>query len=120
MKCTMASICAVTNMTIREALDYPPTRRVADTCFIEALEVAKARGYNLGEDYLNQALGYLEKVGSHKDSMCFDIERRTPTEIDFLGAKIVTYAQELDISVPFFTVMTSMVKAIEHSYLDER
>ena len=45
-------------------------------------------GYDLGEDYLKQALNYLEKVGVHKDSMCYDIENKTPTEIDFLGAKV--------------------------------
>ncbi|UCH20271.1 MAG: 2-dehydropantoate 2-reductase [Deltaproteobacteria bacterium] len=89
MKCTMASICAVTNKTIKAALEYPPTREIADTCFKEALAVAKAMGYDLGEDYLQQALSYLEKVGVHKDSMCYDIENESPTEIDFLGAKIV-------------------------------
>ena len=30
MKCTMASICAVTDRTIKEALDFPPTREIAD------------------------------------------------------------------------------------------
>ena len=57
MKCTMASICAVTDKTIKEALTFPPTREIADACFQEALTVAKAKGYDLGEDYLVQALG---------------------------------------------------------------
>jgi 2-dehydropantoate 2-reductase len=93
MKCTLASIGAVTNRTIKESLEFPPTREIADACFTEALAVAKSMGYDLGEDYLKQALGYLEKVGAHKDSMCYDIENKTPTEIDFLGAKIVDYAR---------------------------
>ena len=63
MKCTMASICAVTGKTIKGALDFPPTRVIADACFREILAVARAKGCDLGEDYLNQALGYLEKVG---------------------------------------------------------
>jgi 2-dehydropantoate 2-reductase len=62
MKCTMASICAVTDKTIKGALDFPPTREIADACFREVLAVAKAKGYDLGEDYLKQALAYLEKV----------------------------------------------------------
>jgi len=117
MKCTMAAICAVTNLTIREALDYPPARQVADACFAEALAVAQAQGYDLGENYLGQALGYLEKVGAHKDSICYDIEKKTPTEIDFLGAKVVDYARQKGVPVPFYTTMTAMVKAIEHGYL---
>lgn len=117
MKCTMASICAVTDKSIKEALEDPPTREIADTCFSEALAVAKAMGYEFGQDYLEQALGYLKKVGVHKDSMCVDIANQTPTEIDFLGAKIVEYARAKGISTPVYVTMTNLVKAIENSYL---
>ena len=119
MKCTMASICAVTDKTIKEALEYPPTREIADACFKEALAVAGAMGYDLGENYLKQALGYLQKVGIHKDSMCNDIKNKTPTEIDFLGAKVVDYARSKGISTPFYVTMTNLVKAIESNYLEK-
>jgi 2-dehydropantoate 2-reductase len=115
----MASICAVTGKTIKEALEYLPTREIADACFQEALAVAGAMGYDLGENYLKQALGYLEKVGIHKDSMCNDIENKTPTEIDFLGAKVVDYARAKGISTPFYITMTNLVKAIESNYLEK-
>jgi 2-dehydropantoate 2-reductase len=118
MKCTMASICAVTDKTIKGALDFPPTRQIADACFKEVLAVAKAKGYDLGEDYLKQALGYLEKVGVHKDSMCFDIANRTRTEIDFLGGKVVAYGREVGVPTPFYLAMTNLVKALEDNYLN--
>jgi len=117
MKCTMASICAVTDRTIQSALDYPPTREIADTCFREILTVAAAMGYDLGDDYLTQAMSYLAKVGAHKDSMCYDIAAKRPTEIDFLGGKVVEYAREKGVLVPFYTVMTNLVRAIEDGYL---
>lgn len=117
MKCTMASICAVTDKTIKEALDFPPTREIAEGCFKEVLAVARAKGYDLGEDYLKQAVAYLEKVGVHKDSMCVDIAHKTPTEIDFLGGKVVEYARELGIPTPYYITMTNLVKAMEDQYL---
>jgi 2-dehydropantoate 2-reductase len=117
MKCTMASICAVTDRTIRDCLDYPPTREIADRCFDEILAVARAKGYDLGPDYMTQAMGYLEKVGAHKDSMCVDLANKTPTEIDFLGGKVVEYARETGVEVPFYRVMTNLVRALENSYL---
>ncbi len=120
MKCTMASICAVTGMTIKEALDFTPTREIADACFKEALNVARAMGYDLGEDYMVQAMEYLNKVGMHKDSICNDIANRTPTEIDFLGGKIVEYALQNGIPTPFYVAMTNLVKAMEAGYLSER
>lgn len=118
MKCTMASICAVTDRTIKEALQYPPTREIADACFREGLAVAKAMGYDLGENYLAGALEYLQKVGLHKDSMCNDIANKTPTEIDFLGGKVVAYARANGIETPFYVAMTNLVKSIESRYLD--
>lgn len=117
MKCTMASICAVTDKTIREALDFAPTREIAEGCFGEVLAVAKAMGYDLGSDYLKTALAYLEKVGGHKDSMCVDIENKTPTEIDFLGGKVVEYGKSLGIPTPYYSTLTNLVKAMERNYL---
>ena len=118
LKCTMASICAVTDKTIKDGLAHEPTREIADACFHEALAVAQAMGYDLGEDYLEQAKGYLEKVGVHRDSMCFDIANKTPTEIDFLGGKIVEYARQKGIATPFYVAMTNLVKALESNYLE--
>jgi 2-dehydropantoate 2-reductase len=118
MKCTMASICAVTDKTIKDALDFPSTREVADACFQEAIAVAKAMGYDFGPDYLTQAMAYLAKVGVHRDSMCFDIDNKAPTEIDFLGAKIVEYGRQKGVATPFYIAMTNMVKGIESNYLE--
>lgn len=116
MKCTMASICAVTDRTIREALSFAPTREIADACFAEVLAVAKARGYDLGADYLTQAMAYLEKVGVHKDSMCVDIANKTRTEIDFLGGKVVEYGKETGVPTPCYATMANLVRAMEDSY----
>jgi 2-dehydropantoate 2-reductase len=115
----MASICAVTDKTIKEALEFAPTREIADACFKEALAVADAMGYDLGDNYLEQALGYLQTVGIHKDSMCNDILNQTPTEIDFLGAKVVEYARLKGISTPFYVTMTNLVKSMESNYLEK-
>jgi len=117
LKCSMASICAIADKTIKEALEFGPTREIADACFREALAVAQAMGYDPGEGFMEQAMGYLERVGVHRDSMCFDIANKAPTEIDFLGGKIVQYARLKDIPTPFFVATTNMVKALESNYL---
>ncbi|WP_025322135.1 ketopantoate reductase family protein [Deferrisoma camini] len=113
MKCTMASICALADLTLREALTLPASRRVADACFREVLAVARALGYDLGEEYLSQAVAYLEKAGVHKDSMCHDLEAGRPTEIEYLGGRVVAYAERLGIPVPHYATLTDMVRALE-------
>ena len=117
IKCTMASICAATDRTIKDAIEFPPTREIADGCFKEILAVAKAKGYDLGEAYLKDAMNYLEKVGSHKDSMCYDILNKTVTEIDFLGGKVVEYGRDMGVPTPFFITMTNLIKTLEDNYL---
>jgi 2-dehydropantoate 2-reductase len=119
MKCTMASICAVTDKTIKGVLDFPPTREIAEACFREVLAVAKGKGYDLGEDYLKEALAYLEKVGGHKDSMCQDLANETRTEIDFLGGKVVEYGEETGVPTPVYRIMANLVRALEDNYLNK-
>ena len=46
-----------------------------------------------------------------------DFVNKTPTEIDFLGGKVVEYGHALGIPTPFFENMTNLVKIIENSYL---
>ncbi len=89
----------------------------ADACFKEALAVARGLGYDIGEGYVEQAVTYLMKAGVHRDSMCFDIEKKAPTEIDFLGGKVVEYARQNSVATPCFIAMTNLVKAIEDNYL---
>ena len=49
--------------------------------------------------------------------MCQDVANKMPTEIDFLGGKVVEYAREKGISAPFYIAMTNLVKTIEDGYL---
>jgi 2-dehydropantoate 2-reductase len=117
MKCTMSAVCAVTDLTFREALEFQPTREIADACIAEALNVARSLGYEFENGYARQAIDYLLKAGSHKDSMCQDIANKLPTEIDFLGAKVVDYGRANGVPTPHFATMTNLVKAIEARYL---
>jgi 2-dehydropantoate 2-reductase len=118
-KCSLSSICAVTDRSIGEILEYPPVREIADACFNEAMAVSKAMGYDLGENYIEASMGYLEKAKAHKDSMCYDLANKTPTEIDFLGGKIVEYGRTKGVPTPYFVTMTNLVKALEDSYLSK-
>ncbi|GAB4265265.1 ketopantoate reductase family protein [Deferrisoma sp.] len=120
MKCTMAPICALADMTLREALTSPPSRRVADACFREVLAVARVLGYDLGEEYLAQVVAYLERAGVHKDSMCHDLAAGKPTEIEYLGARVVAYGERHGIPTPTYRVLTDLVRALEQSRRGEK
>ena len=117
LKCSLSAICAVTDRGIKEVFDFPPTREILDACFRESVAVAKASGCDLGDDAIEKAMAYMAAMGSHKDSMCQDIANKRPTEIDFLGGKVVEYGRAFGVPTPFFVALTNLVKSIEDSYL---
>ena len=113
-----------TYLTTRIKLNIPLLSAAMDTVTEARTAICMAREGGIGIVHKNmtpaeQALGYLEKVGVHKDSMCVDIANQTPTEIDFLGAKVVEYGRAKGISTPVYVTMTNLVKAIESNYLEK-
>ncbi|MBN2041226.1 MAG: 2-dehydropantoate 2-reductase [Spirochaetes bacterium] len=114
-KCSNAPVCAITGMTIKDILNNPNTREIATGCYREALAVSNAMGYVFDENYTNDIIEHMAEIGTHRDSMHYDIENKLPTEIDFLGGKIVEYAHARGIPVPFFEIMTNLIRGMESS-----
>lgn len=112
MKCTMASISAGTDRTLGKMLSFPPLE-ISDNCFKEILVVAKSKGYELGDEYVRTAADYLERAGAHKDSICPDIAGKAPTEVDFLGEKVVECVRELENDISYYPARTNLAKTIE-------
>jgi 2-dehydropantoate 2-reductase len=88
------ALCAVTGITMGEAMGMPHTRALARTLVEEALAVGQALGHDFGPDAIGQAMRYLDRGGDHKPSMAVDLERKAPTEIDFINGKIVALAND--------------------------
>ena len=86
---TLCSICAVTGQTMKEAMENPHTLDLVVKVLKEGLAVAKADGYDFGDKALTRFVSYLKKGGAHKPSMLIDVERRRPTEVDFMSGAIV-------------------------------
>ncbi|MGQ9506462.1 MAG: ketopantoate reductase family protein [Candidatus Bathycorpusculaceae bacterium] len=117
LNATLCSICALTGQTMKEAMEFEHSRRLAVNVLEEGLAVAKADGYDFGKDSLKRFTGYLEKGGAHKPSMLVDVENRTRTEADFLSGAIVKYGEKYGIETPVNNVLTMLLKSLENRYL---
>ena len=113
---SMSALCAITKMSMNEALGFPETRKLVEESIREGIQVAKADGYEYGPDFLEECLSILHEAGHHKPSMCADIEHQGPTEIDYLNKKIVEYGDKYGIPVPYNLALTHLVKALELQY----
>lgn len=112
----LCSICALTGQTMKEAMEFAPSRDLTVRVLDEGLAVAKADGYNFGEDALERFTSYLEKGGAHKPSMLVDVENERITEVDFLSGAIARYGQRYRIQTPVNHVLTCLLKSLENRY----
>ena len=115
---SLCSICAVTGQTMKEAMEFKHTHDLSVSILEEGLKVAKADGYHFGEDALSRFTSYCEKGGAHKPSMLVDVENKRPTEVDYLSGAIARYGEKYGISTPINSTFTSLLRTMEHQYLN--
>ncbi len=116
LNAALCSICAVTGQTMKEAMEYPFSRKLALQILEEGLRVATADGCNFGPDALAKFTAYLEKGGAHKPSMLIDVENKRPTEVDFMSGAIARFGEKHKVPTPVNTIFTDLLKAIENQY----
>jgi 2-dehydropantoate 2-reductase len=82
----------------------------------EAIKVAELKKIKLSRrDYFSIAHGVAENTAENKNSMLQDILHGKPTEIEFMNGKILKYARELGMKVPFNESFTLLIRGLEHS-----
>jgi 2-dehydropantoate 2-reductase len=116
MNAAMNPVCAVTGLTMAQAMGDPIVFHTVDALVKECIKVARANEINLGWDYYTHAIDYMSHAGDHKPSMLMDIENRRRTEIDFINGKFVEYGGRAGIQTPFNTTLKSLVKGLESQF----
>lgn len=109
----LAPISALLEVTMADVMANEGTRGIVESLIRESIEVAKAAGYDYGEDFFDVCVGFLLKAGRHKPSMLIDIENGNPTEVEYINGKVAFHGNRLCIPVPFNTTMNALVKAKE-------
>lgn len=109
----MNPVCAVTGLTMSQAMGDPIIFGIVDSLVKECIKVARANEIFLGHDFYPHAIEYMRSAGSHKPSMLMDIEAGRRTEIDFMNGKFVEYGRQAGIETPFNTTLQSLVKGLE-------
>jgi 2-dehydropantoate 2-reductase len=116
LNAALAPVCAITGQTMREAMEFEDTNKIASGIIKEGIAVTEALGVSFGADFHDVCMGYLSKGGHHKPSMLIDIENRNPTEIAFLNGKIVEIGKQHNIQVPYNEATLTYVRALESKY----
>jgi len=109
----LSPVCALTRRTMKQMMEFNKTRELVEAILREGIEVAKANGIFFEADFLKHGIDYLDKAGHHKTSMHVDIERGSPTEIDFINGKIVEYGKLKGIPTPYNSTIVSLIRGSE-------
>ena len=113
MNACMNPVCAVTGMTMAQAMNDPIVFEIVNSLVKECVKVARANEINLGWDYYPHSMGYMDSAGDHKPSMLMDIEANRPTEVDFINGKFVEYGEQAGIDTPYNRTLRALVKGLE-------
>ncbi len=114
LNASLSPLCAISKLTMREAMAHPDTLEIIEQIIIEAIEVAKAEEIKLGENFLKLCIRYLKNAGDHLPSLAVDLLSNRETEINFFNGKIVEYGRKHYIRTPLNLTFTNLVKAITH------
>lgn len=113
----ITALTGVRNGTIAE---LEPARRLSRAAVREALEVARVRGFAIGEEVLDRVIAVAAATGKNRSSMGQDVDRKQRTEINAINGAIVAFAEELGIPTPINQALTQLVQILELNYLEER
>ncbi|MBI4926054.1 MAG: 2-dehydropantoate 2-reductase [Bdellovibrio sp.] len=113
LNASLASMCALTGLTMKNVMDDPELSTVVKQIVLEGISVGKALGFNLGEDFYKEAIQYFQKGGHHKPSMLIDIENQRTTENEDHCGKILFFAKQENIAVPATQTIYSLLKNLE-------
>jgi 2-dehydropantoate 2-reductase len=113
LNAALGGICAVTHMTMREAMDFQDTYDVVSSIIKEGVVVANAIGIAFDATFYDSAIAYLSKGGHHKPSTLCDVEARRPTEVDRLNAKIAEVGKKNSIATPYNDSVAAVIRALD-------
>ena len=117
---SVSAISGITNLTIGEAVAIPELRRMCYGAVAEAVPVAQADGVELSHDESREVLDLVvgpSGTGGNKSSLCVDLLKRRPTEIDVINGAVVTRGERYGIATPINATLVALVKGLEAHYL---
>ncbi|MFW9818890.1 MAG: ketopantoate reductase family protein, partial [Candidatus Thorarchaeota archaeon] len=109
---------ALTRLPNGKLLEIEELKFIMEEAINEAVKVAQLKKIKLSKrDYVAIAQDVAKKTAENKNSMLQDILNKKPTEIEFINGKILKFARELGIKVPFNESLTLLIKGLEQSIL---
>ena len=108
-------LLALTRANYGEIRDYKPSRKMLMDLFTEIYHVGKAKQINWDKEVITHAMRMVDGSEANATaSMQRDIDAKKPSELAYLNGTVVSYAYEMDISVPINEMIYKCLSVTEH------
>ncbi len=114
LNAALSPICALSGLTMKEAMENSDTLEIVESLIYEAVKVAKAEEIKFPDNFSKLCIRYLSNAGNHYPSLAVDLLNNRPTEIDYMNGKIVDYGRKHYVRTPLNLALTNLVRAISH------
>ncbi len=116
-------INAITGLTGIRNGSIAQNKEAAELCSTavrEALAVAGARGFSIGEEMVQRVILIARATGRNRSSMGQDIDKKKRTEIDSINGAVIRFAEEAGISTPVNRTLTLLIKVLEAQQMNRQ
>jgi len=114
LNAALSPLCALSRLTMKEAMDNPCTLEIVEQIIYEAVKVAEAEEIKLPDNYVESGIRYLKNAGNHMPSLAVDFINKQNTEINYMNGKIVEYGKKHCIKTPINLTFTNLINAVVH------
>ncbi|MEO7937861.1 MAG: 2-dehydropantoate 2-reductase, partial [Burkholderiaceae bacterium] len=109
--------CALTGMTVGQAMDDPEIGAVSRAAAVEALQVARARGVAVSvTDAVEHVRAFGARIPDARPSVLLDHVNRRVSEIDVINGAIPRQAALCGMQAPVNATLTALVKQREQAF----
>ena len=106
--------CAISGLTVGEAMADPALGEICISAGLEAWEIARAAGVALKvSDPEAHIRAFAQRVATAKPSLLQDLEAGRQTEVDYINGAVPREAARIGLAAPVNTVLTALVKSHE-------
>jgi len=110
-------LTAIHSIPNGQLLERAGLREKMEAIVAEGSVVTGARGITLpSDDILGYVLGIVRNTSDNRSSMLQDIEKRRPTEIDYINGAFCQYGKEVGVRTPVHLELVRAVHEIERAY----
>jgi len=119
LNAALSPLCAISRLTMKEAMSDPDTNEIVEKIILEAMEVAKAEEIKLPDNFVKLCIRYLKSAGDHFPSLAVDLMNKSETEIEYMNGKIVEFGRKHYIRTPLNLTFTNLVRVITNKNLSQ-